>query len=69
MILSAALVLIMNAYAEEESIRDKAVRNARRVEADVLRELNNARESACKAVKGKECVPEKKSQESSEKNP
>ncbi len=55
--------------AEEElSARDKLVREARRVEKAVTKDLGSVREKGCKALKGTECVPTKKEENAEKPN-
>ena len=48
------------AFAEEEGLRDKLVKNAQRVEKAVIKDLGSLREKGCQALKGTECVPPEK---------
>ncbi len=62
----AFILLTTFALAEEEGLRDKLVRNAQRVEKAVTKDLGSLREKGCQALKGTECVPQKKEEEKKE---
>jgi len=65
-----AFILVSSfAFAEEEGLRDKLVRNAQRVEKAVTKDLGSLREKGCQALKGTECVPPKKIEEKKEEVP
>jgi hypothetical protein len=57
------------AFAEEEGLRDKLVKNAQRVEKAVIKDLGSLREKGCQALKGTECVPPEKVEEKKEEVP
>jgi len=43
-------------FAEEQTPRDKLVKEARRVEKGVLKDLGSLREKGCHLLKNKDCV-------------
>ncbi len=65
----AFILLSSIAFAEEEGLRDKLVRNAQRVEKAVIKDLGSLREKGCQALKGTECVPPEKIEEKKEAVP
>ena len=54
-------------FAEDEVSRDKLVKEARRVEKGVLKDLGTLREKGCHLLKNKDCVPTDESKKEEEK--
>ncbi len=60
---SALLLISFVAIADDETPRDKLVKNAQRVEKAVLKDLGSLREKGCHLLKNKNCVEEKPTSE------